>query len=42
MNSSPVPSFILMAIQGDDIVIFVYMWENDELKIEKLDLGEKK
>ena len=38
LNSNVTPSFILMAVQGDDIVIFNYMIQNDELKIDRLDL----
>ena len=42
LNTNVVPSFILMAIQGDDIVIFNYMIVNDELKIDRIDLSNKK
>ena len=42
LNSNVVPSFILMAVQGDDIVIFNYMLVNDELKIDRIDLTNKK
>ena len=38
LNSSPAPSFILMAIQGDDVVIFNYMIVEGELKIDRIDL----
>ena len=31
-----------MAVQGDDIVIFNYMIQNDELKIDRVDLNNKK
>ena len=31
-----------MAVQGDDIVIFNYMIQNDELKIDRVDLSNKK
>ena len=41
LNSQVVPSFILMAIQGDEIVIFNYMLVDDQLKIERMDLGKK-
>ena len=42
LNSNVVPSFILMAVQGDEIVIFNYMIANDELKIDRIDLTNKK
>tara|TARA_B110001450_G_scaffold225287_1_gene223380 strand:- start:65 stop:289 length:225 start_codon:yes stop_codon:yes gene_type:complete len=42
INSNPSPSFILMAISGDDMVIFNYMIVNDELKIDRIDLSNKK
>ena len=42
INSNPAPSFILMAISGDDMVIFNYMIVNDELKIDRIDLSNKK
>ena len=42
LNSNVQPSFILMAVQGDDIVIFNYMLVNDELKIDRIDLTNKK
>ena len=38
MNSNVMPSFILMAVQGDEIAVFNYMMANDELKIERIDL----
>ena len=42
LSSSVAPSFILMAVQGDEIVIFNYMIANDELKIDRIDLTNKK
>ena len=42
LNSASTPSFILMAIQGDDIVIFNYMIVNGDLKIDRIDLTNKK
>ena len=38
LNSNPMASFILMAIQGDDVVIFNYMIVENELKIDRIDL----
>ena len=42
LSSTVAPSFILMAVQGDEIVIFNYMIANDELKIDRIDLTNKK
>ena len=42
LNSNVSPSFILMAVQGDEIVVFNYMIQNDELKIDRIDLTNKK
>ena len=33
-NSSPKASFILIAVQGDDIVAFTYQMINDQVDIE--------
>ena len=38
LSSAVTPSFILMAVQGDEIAIFNYTLQNDELKIERIDL----
>ena len=38
LNSNPAPSFVLMAVQGDDVVIFNYMIVEGELKIDRIDL----
>lgn len=42
INSNPNPSFILMAIQGDDVVAFMYELINDEVKINSLEFSIKK
>ena len=42
LSSQVAPSFILMAIQGDEIVIFNYMLVDGKLEINRMDLGEKK
>jgi vacuolar protein sorting-associated protein 29 len=36
------PSFILVAIQGDDIVAFIYELINDEVQIKTLEFTLKK
>lgn len=41
-NPDPKPSFILMAIQGDDIVAFMYTLVNDEVDIKSLEFSIKK
>lgn len=40
-NSDVVPSFVLMDIQGSNVVTYVYqLLENDEVKVEKLDFSK--
>jgi len=41
-NPEPKPSFILMAIQGDDIVAFMYTLVNGEVDIKSLEFSIKK
>lgn len=41
-NSDSKPSFILMAIQGDDIVAFMYELVNDDVNIKSLEFSIKK
>ncbi|KAI9304496.1 vacuolar protein sorting-associated protein 29-like protein [Cunninghamella echinulata] len=36
-NSEPVPSFVLMDIQGNNVVTYVYKLVDDEVKVEKLE-----
>ena len=42
VNSKPNPSFILIAVQGDDIVAFLYELINDEISITSLEFSLKK
>ncbi len=42
INANPNPSFILMAIQGDDVVAFMYELINDEVQIKSLEFSIKK
>ena len=42
ITSSPNPSFILIAIQGDDIVAFMYELINGEVQIKTLEFTLKK
>lgn len=42
INSDPKPSFILIAIQGEDIVAFIYELANDEVSIKSLEFSIKK
>ena len=41
-NSSPKPSFILIAVQGNDIVAFIYELSNDNVDIKSLEFSIKK
>ena len=41
-NSAPNPSFILLAIQGEDIVLFTYELVNEEVQIKSLEFTLKK
>lgn len=36
-NSDPVPSFVLMDVQGNSVVTYVYKLIDDEVKVEKLE-----
>jgi vacuolar protein sorting-associated protein 29 len=36
-SSDPTPSFVLMDIQGNSVVIYVYKLIDDEVKVEKLE-----
>ena len=40
--SKPNPSFILIAVQGDDIVAFLYELVNDDVQITSLEFSLKK
>ena len=42
MNADSKPSFILMAVQGDDIVIFMYQLLDGEVDIKSLEFSIKK
>ncbi len=42
VHSKPNPSFILIAVQGDDIVAFLYELVNDEIQITSLEFSLKK
>ena len=41
LSSNHNPSFILMAIQGDDISLFHYQIVNDVVDINRIDLSNK-
>ena len=41
-NSAPKPSFILLAVQGDDVVFFTYSLVNDEVVIDTEECTIKK
>lgn len=42
MNSSPKPSFMLIAVQGDEIVAFIYELINDEINVQRIEIAKKK
>ena len=42
MNSNPRPSFILIAVQGDEIVAFIYEIINDEVNVQRVEISKKK
>jgi len=42
MNSQPRPSFMLIAVQGDEIVVFIYEYINDEINVQRLEINKKK
>jgi vacuolar protein sorting-associated protein 29 len=37
IDSEPIPSFVLMDIQGNSVVTYVYKLIDDEVKVEKLE-----
>ena len=42
LNSHPTPSFILIAVQGDEIVAFIYELINGEINVQRTELTRKK
>jgi vacuolar protein sorting-associated protein 29 len=42
MNSQPKPSFMLIAVQGDEIVAFIYELINDEINVQRIEIAKKK
>lgn len=36
-SSDPIPSFVLMDIQGNNIVTYVYKLVDNEVKVEKIE-----
>ena len=42
INNDPKPSFILIAIQGEDIVAFIYELVNNEVSVKNLQFSIKK
>lgn len=41
-NSNPRPSFILIAVQGDDVVAFIYELINEEINVQRIEFSKKK
>ena len=41
ITSAPKPSFMLIAVQGDEIVAFTYELVNDEINVERLEISKK-
>jgi vacuolar protein sorting-associated protein 29 len=41
-NSSPRPSFILIAVQGDEVVAFIYELVNEEINVQRIEFTKKK
>lgn len=37
LASDPIPSFVLMDVQGNSVVTYVYKLIDDEVKVEKLE-----
>ena len=42
VNSAPRPSFILIAVQGDEVVAFIYELINEEINVQRVDCFKKK
>ena len=42
INSAPKPSFILIAVQGDEVVAFIYELNNDEINVQRVECSKKK
>jgi vacuolar protein sorting-associated protein 29 len=40
--SAPRPSFILIAVQGDEVVAFVYELVNDDINVQRIECTKKK
>jgi vacuolar protein sorting-associated protein 29 len=41
-NSAPRPSFILIAVQGDEVVGFIYEFVNDVINVQRIEFTKKK
>jgi vacuolar protein sorting-associated protein 29 len=41
-NSAPRPSFILIAVQGDEVVAFIYELINEEINVQRIEFTKKK
>jgi vacuolar protein sorting-associated protein 29 len=41
-NSTPRPSLILIAVQGDDVVAFIYELVNEEINVQRIEFTKKK
>jgi len=41
-NSNPRPSFILIAVQGDEVVAFIYELINEEINVQRIEFTKKK
>ena len=42
INSAPRPSFILIAVQGDEVVAFIYELIDDEINVRRIECTKKK
>lgn len=42
INTSPRPSFILIAVQGDEVVAFIYELVNEEINVQRIEFIKKK
>eukprot|EP00350_Pseudokeronopsis_sp_OXSARD2_P012492 CAMPEP_0170543222 /NCGR_PEP_ID=MMETSP0211-20121228/2412_1 /TAXON_ID=311385 /ORGANISM="Pseudokeronopsis sp., Strain OXSARD2" /LENGTH=153 /DNA_ID=CAMNT_0010846545 /DNA_START=122 /DNA_END=585 /DNA_ORIENTATION=+ len=42
INSAPKPSFILIAVQGDEVVAFIYELINEEINVQRVECSKKK
>jgi len=42
ISSNPRPSFILIAVQGDEVVAFIYELINDEINVQRVECTKKK